>query len=129
MCENSNSLPRLTAEIAMKDFKVRVGAFYVNENKGLVREITHEDWDGNVHWRGYNLSDGKATGDSVKCSLSRIVQWADREATAEEAVRMDRAGAETRELSRVLKWAESVLESVPDQLLFAEVRRRGHQVI
>jgi hypothetical protein len=125
MCENSNGLPRLTAEIAMKDFKVRVGGFYVNENKGLVREITHEDWDGNVHW-GYNLSDGKATG---KCSLSRIVQWADREATAEEAVRMDRVGAETRKLSRVLKWAESVLESVPDQLLFAEARRRGHQVI
>jgi hypothetical protein len=116
-------------ERAMGNFMVRVGGFYVNESKGLVREITREDDSGRVHWRSYDLRTGSPTGDSLMCSAGRIAQWADREATVDEVARMGRRSAETAEWARAMELAEIVLKTVSDEWLFDEVRRRGHQVI
>jgi hypothetical protein len=113
----------------MKSFEVRVGGFYVNESKGLVREITHEQGDGNVHWRSYDLPSGRPTGDSLMCSPARIVQWADREATPVEAARMERLDAALRERARLTDLIEVVLKNLPDDQLFAEVERRGRRVL
>ncbi len=113
----------------MKGSKVRVGGFYVNESKHLVREITHEDENGNVHWRSYELDDGRATGDFLMCSPYQILRWADREATPEEVARMERSDALLKEAARLMDWAEGVLRNVPDEQLFAEVRRRGRRVV
>jgi len=112
----------------MKNFQVRVGRFYVNERKYLVREITDEQGDGNVHWRSYELQSGRPTGDSLLCSPGRILQWADREATPEEAARMERLDAELAQRARVMGLMDVVLKNLTDEQLFAEVRRRGHRV-
>jgi hypothetical protein len=116
-------------EIQMGRFEVRVGGFYVNDSKGLVREITHEDEDGEyVYWRSYALSDGRPTGDGLKCSPYTILQWANREATPAEVARMQRGDADSRQMMEALSLADKVLKSVTDDMLFAEVRRRGRQV-
>jgi hypothetical protein len=113
----------------MKSFQVRVGGFYVNESKGLVREITHEEGDGNVHWRSYDLRSGRPTGDSLMCAPLWIVQWADREGTPEETARMERLDAELMQRARLIEVIEIVLKNLPDDQLFAEVKRRGYRVI
>jgi hypothetical protein len=81
----------MNAERAMGKFQVEVGGFYVNESKGLVHEIMREDGDGYVYRRSYDLRTGSPTGDSLMCSPGRIAQWADREATADEVVMVQRA--------------------------------------
>jgi hypothetical protein len=108
--------------------RVRIGSFWVNEKKSLVREITGQSWDGNVHWRSYWLDDGRPTGDSLMCSVSHLLHWSAREATAEEAARMQRqrglALAEVQE-NRLIDIA---LSSASDEQLLDEVRRRGLHV-
>jgi hypothetical protein len=114
---------------AMKSFQPRVGGFYVNESKGLVREITHETPDGNVCWRSYDLRTGSPTGDSLACSPGRIVQWADREATAAETAGMRRLDADLSRDERIDKIVDFVIKNIPDDQLIAEVQRRGYRVI
>jgi hypothetical protein len=109
--------------------RVRVGGFFVNEDKGLVREITAETSDDNVHWRSYFLADGCATGDSLMCTKHRIVQWADREATAEEAAKMQRRDAQAAEDARAMWLVNIGLVNASDEQLLAEIRRRGYDVV
>jgi hypothetical protein len=113
----------------MKGFQVRVGGLYVSEQKSLVREVTHVDGDGIAHWKSYDLKTGESTGDFSQCSLGRIVQWAEREATPDEAARLERSEFNARDLLRVLEWVDGVLRRVSDEELFAEVKRRGRKVI
>jgi hypothetical protein len=108
---------------------IRTGRFFVQEKKGLAREITSETDDGNVFWRSYWLADGRPTGDSLMCSKYHIVHWADREATAEEIARMQRHDAAVLEDARVLKWLNKLLANAPDEYLLAEIRRRGYDVV
>jgi hypothetical protein len=108
---------------------VRVGRFYVNEKKWLVREITSETAEGHVHWRSYWLEDGRPTGDSLLCSKYHITRWASREATPEEVAPMQRHEAVALENVRVLKWLNLMLENAPDERLLAEIRRRGSDVV
>jgi hypothetical protein len=112
----------------MASFNVRVGGFYVNEKKHLVREITHEDEDGRVHWRSFNLETGQPTGDFLMCDPGTILQWAHREATPEEAARMDSRAAHVKDMAWAAGFMESFIKQVPDEALFAEVRRRGREV-
>jgi hypothetical protein len=118
----------LTAEDGMKNLRVQVGGFYVNEKEKLAREVTHEQGDGNVLWRSYDLPSGRSTGDSMMCSLGQIVQWADREATAEEVARMNRESAEAKDFARGMAFVDGLLKHLPDELLVGEVRRRGLKV-
>ncbi len=113
----------------MKSFQVQEGGLYVNERKSLVREVTQVDGEGNAYWRSFDLSDGKPTGDHLRCSLGTIFQWADREATRDEAARMKRSEITTKEYERGLEFMHGFLERVPDEYLFAEVKRRGRKVI
>jgi hypothetical protein len=120
---------RRKAVRAMKSSQARVGGFYVNESKGLVREITQETPNGNLCWRSYDLRTGSPTGDSLACSPGRIVQWADREATAEETAGMRRSDADFSSDERIDKIVDFVIKNIPDDRLFAEVQRRGYRVI
>jgi hypothetical protein len=109
--------------------QVRAGHFFVSEKKGLVREITSETPDGNVHWRSYNLSDGRPTGDSLVCSAGHILRWADREATAQEVARMQIGNAHALDVTRIKEFAYKFLTGVPTEMLLAELRRRGYDVV
>lgn len=108
--------------------RVTVGSFWVNEKKGLVREITDRRLDGNVQWRSYFLEDGRPTGDSLMCSISQIFTWSDREATAEESARMQREAGKLLEFARAQRLIDAVLSSISDEQLLDEVRRRGYRV-
>ncbi len=108
---------------------VRTGHFFVNEEKGLVREITFEKPDGNVLWRSYYAADGRPTGDSFLCSIARILQWADREATPAEVARMQRDDGRAEEMARTIELVNQILANAPDELLLAEIRRRGYDIV
>ena len=112
----------------MKGLKIRVGGFYVCESKGLVREVEQKPGEFNVKWRSYDLQSGEPTGEFSECSPSRIAQWADREATAQEIARMDRERALWLEASDLLEWQVEAAKSLPNWILIAEVRARALKV-
>ena len=108
--------------------RVRTGNFFVNDKKHLVREITGERLDGNVYWRSYDLDDGRATGDSLICSVGHILRWANREATPEEVARMQRDDAREKEIAHIKAFAARILAGVPTEMLVDELRERGYDV-
>jgi hypothetical protein len=108
--------------------EIRVGSFYVNEKKRLVREITGEAANGMVHWRSYWLDDGRSTGDSLMCSKDHMMRWADREATAEEEAKLHCVGPDPKEIA-ALAMINFVLGNVSDEQLLNEARRRGYNVV
>jgi len=109
--------------------RVRIGSFWVNQKKHLVREITAQTWDGNVQWRSYWLDDGRPTGDSLKCSIAQIIHWSDREATAEESARMQRQSGRAMEDARAQRLIDIALSNASDEQLLAEIRLRGYRVV
>ncbi len=108
--------------------RVSVGTFWVSDRKHLVREITSETFAGDVHWRSYFLEDGRPTGDSLVCSKARILQWSDREATAEEAARMQARRGEDMQEARQMSLIDFGLTNASDEQLLAEIRRRGYRM-
>ena len=64
--------------------QVRVGGFFVNEAKGLVREVVANTGEGYFNWLSYSLPSGQPAGDSGNCSAEHITRWATREVTEEE---------------------------------------------
>jgi hypothetical protein len=103
--------------------EIKPGKFYANEY--LIREIIEENEKGNVYWRSYILSDGSPTGDNGLCSQQSIRKWADREATPEEIARLRRLEAQAREFEVDRELVHLILRKIPDELLIAEVNRRG----
>jgi len=108
--------------------RVRIGSFWVNEAKDLVREITAETWNGNVHWRSYFLADGRPTGDRLMCSKGHVLRWCDREATAEERARMQQRRGSELEDGREQRLTDIALSNASDEQLLAEINRRGYRV-
>ena len=110
----------------MKIDQIRVGGFYVNEQKGLIREIVSEEGDENIYWRSYDLDDGEPVDHRRSlCSKQAILQWAEREADAVEIARLQREEAQAQEQGEGRKLIDDVLKQIPDTMLLAEVRRRG----
>lgn len=112
----------------IKHEQVRVGGFYVNETKGLVRELVSSMENGDVCWLSYSLRSGESWGDSGLCSKYNITQWATREATEEEVADLGRNKAQSDHLAREVELAQIFLKSVSDATLLAEVNRRGLSV-
>ncbi len=102
----------------MKSSQIKVGGFYVRELNALVREVVQEVEDGGLYWRSYDLSTGRATGDSLVCSRQRLATWADREASDEEVARIrthqtDAPTPDSPSLSLVNKLTDLVLKGFP----------------
>ena len=68
----------------MKATELHTSGFYINESKGLVREITAIGDDGQVEYLSYWLSDGAPDGIQGFCRKQTLAKWATREATPEE---------------------------------------------
>jgi hypothetical protein len=127
--ENRIRFQAREATRTMKDIdRIQVGRCFVSEKKGLIREITSETVDGMVHWRSYDLFDGRSTGDSLMCSKEHICRWADREATEEEKASLERDALTIKERTE-LSMISYALANVPDQRLIDEIRRRGYDVV
>lgn len=109
----------------MKPSEIKVGHFYVKSGLGLAREIYAEADNGYVYWRSYDLNTGRSTGDSLMCSKTTLAQWADREATPEEASRFACRDEEFIEQAKAWDFANTLLKALPDEMLLDEVRRRG----
>lgn len=104
--------------------QIRIGGFYVNEQKGQVREVYREK-DGDVFWRSYNLSDGRPVGNWYVCSKDHMTRWANREANAEEVARMQRSEADQLMQAEEQRLTEKILRSLSDADILKEARRRG----
>lgn len=61
-------------------------------------------------------------------SKDHLARWADREATPEEVAGLNRVDAHAEEAARALEMVGLVLRDAPDELLIAELRRRGYDV-
>ena len=110
----------------MKIEQIRVGGFYVNEKKGLIREIVSEEGDEHIFWRSYHLDDGEPVAHRRSCcSKQAILRWADREADAIEIARLQREEAHAQEQEEGRELINEVLKQIPDKMFQAEVRRRG----
>lgn len=108
-----------------KQAEVQAGGFYVNDGKGIVREVFDELESGNVHWRSYYLQTGEPTGDSSVCSRLRICTWANRVATDEEIERMNIEYGHLAHVAQAQDLTEKLIRMIPDGDLLEEVRRRG----
>lgn len=91
---------------------VRQGGFYVNDKKGLVREVWLVSETGRVHWRGFRLESGAPTNDFCACSPERIAKWASREATSKEIIRMDTQSANEMDRDSARDLMERLLGTV-----------------
>lgn len=78
---------------------IHQGGFYVNDAKGVVRQVWLFADMGNVHWRKFYLETGDPANDSCACSPETLARWANRLATAEEVARMKIEYAEITELA------------------------------
>lgn len=78
-----------------------------------------------VYYADYSRGDGECFGFG-QCLASTLLRWAVRQATPEEIAELHGEGeAEIHELERL----EQILRTVPDQMLAAEVERRGWKVM
>jgi hypothetical protein len=110
----------------MKVDQIKVGGFYVNQKKGLIREIVSEESDDKIYWRSYSLDDGEPVNHlRALCSKQAIMQWADREADTVEIASLQREAAQAQERDEGMALIDHVLKQIPDKMLLAEVRRRG----
>ena len=110
----------------MKVEQIKVGGFYVNEKKSLIREIVSEESEDKIYWRSYSLDDGEPVNHlRALCSKQAILQWADREADTVEITSLQREAAQAQEQEEGLALIDHVLKQIPDKMLLAEVRRRG----
>jgi hypothetical protein len=104
---------------------IRVGGFYVNDEKGLVREVWREQDVFTVCWRSYWLDSGDPTGDGLACSKLHLSRWANREATKEEIERMNAEFGEVIDIAKSQDLMVKLIEYIPNDLLVAEAKRRG----
>jgi len=81
---------------AMKSSEIHTGHFYVNESRGLVREVMALHDDGRVEYFSYWLSDGALDAILGVCQKQTLAKWASREATVHEVARLQRSDARQR---------------------------------
>src|SRR5262245_34555885 len=108
----------------MGTLEIEVGGIYANATGFLAREVPSIR-DGIVEYRDFALEDGQPFSPCSRCSLYHFQRWSARPVTAEEASRLRReeADASLRAYFRTL--IPMVLEAASDDVLRAEVRRRG----
>ena len=108
----------------MRPNDVQVGHFYLRKGGGFVREIQYETPDGDVGWRDYDYHDGKPFSSGL-CSKYHLSQWAERELTPSEVLKMQTGKADEVQEVRNAALTRAVLQALSDEELLAELRRRG----
>jgi hypothetical protein len=71
----------------MKTKELKVGGYYVREEKKLIMHFYSAGSDGLARYNAYSLQDGKCRFSS-SCALGTMMIWSDREATPEEISRV-----------------------------------------
>ncbi|MCH7725095.1 MAG: hypothetical protein IH991_01245 [Planctomycetes bacterium] len=99
----------------MKATEIQTDHFYVNESKGLVREITDVRDNGYVEYFSYWLSDGVPDGILGVCQKRTLATWASREATVDEVAGLKRSEARQRVYARDQDLLVQLAESMPSQ--------------
>ena len=80
----------------MKTREIETCRFYVNDSRGLVREVTAVQDDGQVEYFSYWLEDGVCDGVLGVCHRRTLAAWASREATEDEVGKLKTADARKR---------------------------------
>lgn len=99
----------------MKPSEIQNGRFYVNESKGLVREIVDVRDDGYVEYFSYWLADGVCDGLLGVCQRQTLATWASREATANEVAGLKRSEGRQHREERERKLLAKLSETMPNQ--------------
>ena len=97
----------------MKAREIKTAGFYVNEPRGLVREIMNVRDDGYVEYYSYWLADGVWDGILGVCQKQTLAQWATREATGDEVARLKRSEAKQRRDDRERELLTQVADAMP----------------
>ena len=99
----------------MKAGEIQTGRFYVNESRGLVREITMVHDDGQVEYFSYQLEDGVCDGVLGVCHKSTLARWASREARAADVSKLQTSDARRRSEHSQRKVFAEIADSVASQ--------------
>lgn len=110
----------------MKPDQIQVGCFYVGDrSEYLVREVISKVDAENILWRDYHIETGEPISKSQNlCSRRAMADWAKREATADEIVRMQRIKAIQDEQYTALARIRVALQEASNEMLIAELQRR-----
>ena len=76
----------------MRASDIRAGGFYLGKGGNFAREVYDESPSGEVLWRDYDYDNGEPVS-SGGCSKNHLAQWAERELTPDERLKMQTAKA------------------------------------
>ena len=111
----------------MRASDIRAGGFYLGKGGNFAREVYDESPSGDVLWRDYDYDNGEPVS-SGGCSKNHLAQWAERELTPDERLKMQTAKANEVQKARNAELARAFLPAFSDEELLGELRRRGIDV-
>lgn len=100
----------------MKPSDIQNGHFYVNDPKGLVREIVDVRDDGYVEYFSYWLEDGVSDGVLAVCQKHSLARWATREARADEVAQLKCSDARQQRDARNQELLAHLSATMPNQI-------------
>lgn len=107
--------------------EIRVGGVYTNRLERFAREVTAMKGR-KVTCRDFDLSTGRSLTSSAECDIKSFRDWATRPCTTREVARLSRDVLEESPAlfgELVDHLVKVTLETIPDDQLLGEVRRRG----
>jgi hypothetical protein len=108
----------------MGTLEIEVGGIYTNVKEIFAREVL-AIVGGQVDYRDFALSDGAPMSLGSRCSLSHFRTWSWREVTPEEASRLQKDESRKRLHDYMAQLIPQALAAASDEMLLAEVLRRG----
>ena len=105
---------------------IKIGKFFVKS--WMAREIV-QDLGDDIGYFSYILESGEPRDDIKEiCSKRHMTQWAEREATADEVLRMNKDEARTREKAFLSSIIAAALRDSSAELLLNEIHNRSSTV-
>ncbi len=108
----------------MRPSEIRAGGFYLGKGGTFAREVYDDSPDAPVLWRDYKFDNGEPVS-SGGCSKSHLAQWADRELTPNERLKMQTEKANEIQEARSAELVRAFLPAFSDEDLLTELHRRG----
>jgi hypothetical protein len=105
--------------------EIEVGGVYTHAKGIFAREILKISPDGMVHYRYYGLSDGAVISPQAMCSGATFHGWISRPLTPEERSRLQPFRVDDKKAEQLRGLVQKAVAAATDEMLLAEVRRRG----
>jgi hypothetical protein len=105
--------------------EIEVGGVYTHAKGIFAREVLEIGRDGMIHYRYYGLSDGAVISPQAMCSSATFCNWITRPLTPAERSRLQPVRFDDTKGEQLRGLVQKAVAAVTDEMLLAEVRRRG----